>query len=137
MPCILQSNKHRSDSFFKPKRTKPSLLFDNVNTFKGCQGDEKTLCNSCLGQYERIIGAQISRLTFCEHVSRCFLEQQLLLVLHRTGRFQERILESVILRAVTYVCINGLPYYLVQMLSSLRQCALTWTRIHNPKCKVT
>ena len=29
--------------------------------------------------------------------------------------------------AITYVCINGLPSNLVQMLSSLRQCAVTLT----------
>ena len=40
-------------------------------------------------------------------------------------------------RAVTYVCIDGLPSNLVQMLSSLRQCAVTVTRIHTSKVKVT
>ena len=40
-------------------------------------------------------------------------------------------------RSVTYVCIDGLPSNLVQMLSSLRQCAVTLTQIHTSKVKVT
>ena len=40
-------------------------------------------------------------------------------------------------RAITYVCIDGLPSNLVQMLSSLRRCAVTMTRIHTSKVKVT
>jgi len=40
-------------------------------------------------------------------------------------------------RAVTYICIDGLPFNLVQMLSSSRQCAVTLTRIHTSKVKVT
>jgi len=39
--------------------------------------------------------------------------------------------------AVTYVCIDGLPSNLVQMLSWLRQCAVTLNRIHDSKVKVT
>ena len=39
--------------------------------------------------------------------------------------------------AVTYIYIDGLPFYLVQMLSSLRRCAVTLTRIHTSKVKVT
>ena len=35
------------------------------------------------------------------------------------------------------VCINGLPSYLVQMLFSLRRCAVTLTLIDNSKVKVT
>ena len=40
---------------------------------------------------------------------------------------------------VTYVslCIDGLPSILVQMLSSMRQCAVTLTRINTSKVKVT
>ena len=40
-------------------------------------------------------------------------------------------------RTVTYVCIDGLPSYLVLMLSSLRRCAVTLTRINTSKVKVT
>ena len=40
-------------------------------------------------------------------------------------------------RAITYVCIDGLPPNLVQMLSSLRRWAVTMTRIHTSKVKVT
>ena len=40
-------------------------------------------------------------------------------------------------RAITYVCIDGLPSNSVQMLSSLRRCAVTLTRIHTSKVKVT
>ena len=39
--------------------------------------------------------------------------------------------------AITYVCIDGLQSNLVQMLSSLRRCAVTVTRIHTSKVKVT
>ena len=39
--------------------------------------------------------------------------------------------------AVTYVCIDGLPSNLVQMLSSLRRCTVTLTLIHTSKVKVT
>jgi len=35
--------------------------------------------------------------------------------------------------AITYVYIDGLPSNLVQMLSSLRRCAVTLTRIHTSK----
>jgi len=35
------------------------------------------------------------------------------------------------------VRINGLPSNLEQMLSSLRQCAVTLTHIHTSKVKVT
>ena len=38
-------------------------------------------------------------------------------------------------RSITYVCIDGLPSNLVQMLSSLRQCAVTqfdnWVSVHS------
>jgi len=37
----------------------------------------------------------------------------------------------------TYLCIDGLAYDLVQMLSSLRRCAVTLTRVHTSKVKVT
>jgi len=40
-------------------------------------------------------------------------------------------------RSVTYVRIDGLLSNWVQMLSSLRQCALTSIRIHTSKVKVT
>jgi len=39
--------------------------------------------------------------------------------------------------SITYVRIDGLPSNLVQMLSSLRWCAVTVTRIHTSKVKVT
>ena len=39
--------------------------------------------------------------------------------------------------SITYVCIDGLPSNLVQMLSSLGRCAVTITRIHTLKVKVT
>ena len=35
--------------------------------------------------------------------------------------------------AITYVCIDGLSSNLVQMLSSLRRCVVTLTRIHTSK----
>jgi len=37
------------------------------------------------------------------------------------------------LKLITYLCIDGLPYDLVQMLSSLGQCAVTLTRTHTSK----
>ena len=37
--------------------------------------------------------------------------------------------------SITYICINGLPSNLVQMLSSMKWCAVT--RIHTSKVKVT
>jgi len=40
-------------------------------------------------------------------------------------------------RDKTYVCIDGLPSNLVQMLSLLRRCAVTLTRIHTSKVKFT
>ena len=40
-------------------------------------------------------------------------------------------------RAITYLCIDGLSSNLVQMLSSLRRCSVTVTRIHTTKVKVT
>jgi len=40
-------------------------------------------------------------------------------------------------RAITYVCIDGLPSHLVQMVSSSRRRAVTMTRIHTLKVKVT
>ena len=40
-------------------------------------------------------------------------------------------------RAITYVCIDGLPSNLVQILSSLRRCAVTLTQIHTSNVKVT
>jgi len=40
-------------------------------------------------------------------------------------------------RAITYVCIDRLPSNLVQMLSSLKPCAVTMTRIHISKVKVS
>ena len=40
-------------------------------------------------------------------------------------------------RAIIYVCIDGLSSNLVQMLSSFRQCAVTLTLIHTSKVKVT
>jgi len=39
--------------------------------------------------------------------------------------------------AIIYVCIDGLPSNMVQMLSSLRRCAVTLTRMHTSKVKVT
>jgi len=39
--------------------------------------------------------------------------------------------------AITYICIDGLPSNLVQMFSSLRQCAVALTCIHTSKVKVT
>ena len=39
-------------------------------------------------------------------------------------------------RSITYVCIDILPSNLVPMLSSLRWCAVTLTRIHTSKVKV-
>jgi len=39
--------------------------------------------------------------------------------------------------AITYLCIDVLPSNLVQMLSSLRQCAVTLTLVHTSKVKVT
>ena len=39
-------------------------------------------------------------------------------------------------RAITYICIDGLPSHLVQMLSSLRRCALILTWILISKVKV-
>ena len=39
--------------------------------------------------------------------------------------------------AITYICIDGLPSYLVQMLSWSRRCAVTLTRIHTSKVKVS
>ena len=38
---------------------------------------------------------------------------------------------------MTYFCIHGLPYDLVQMFPSLRRCAVTLTRVHTSKVKVT
>ena len=38
-------------------------------------------------------------------------------------------------RSITYVCIDGLPPNLVQMLSSLRRCAVSVTRIHTSKSR--
>ena len=35
--------------------------------------------------------------------------------------------------SITFVCMDGLPSNLVQMLSSLRRCAVTMTRIHTSK----
>ena len=40
-------------------------------------------------------------------------------------------------RSITYVSIDGLPSNLIQMLSSLRLCAVTLTRIQSSKVKVT
>jgi len=40
-------------------------------------------------------------------------------------------------RALTYICIDELPSYLVQMLSSFRRCAVTLTWIHTSQVKVT
>ena len=40
-------------------------------------------------------------------------------------------------RSITYVCIDGLPSNLLQMLSALRWCTVTLTRIHISKVKVT
>ena len=40
-------------------------------------------------------------------------------------------------RSITYVRIDGLLSNLVQMLSSLRPCALTLIRIHTSNVKVT
>ena len=37
--------------------------------------------------------------------------------------------------SIMYVCINGLPSNMVQMLSSLTRCALTLTQIHTSKVK--
>jgi len=68
---------------------------------------------------------------------------------HRVGRglFRNALCQSVtqwgsqsvtcLVRTITYVCIDGLPSNLVQMLSSLRRCAVTLTRIHTSKVKVT
>jgi len=39
--------------------------------------------------------------------------------------------------AITYICIDGLPSYMVEMLSSLRQCTVTVTGIHTSEVKVT
>ena len=39
-------------------------------------------------------------------------------------------------RSITNVSIDGLPSILVQMLSSLRRCAVTLTQIHTSKVKV-
>jgi len=39
-------------------------------------------------------------------------------------------------RSITYVFIDGLPTNLVQMVSLLRQCALTLTHIHTSKVMV-
>jgi len=38
---------------------------------------------------------------------------------------------------ITYLCINGLPDHLVQILSSLRRCPLTMTWVNTSKVKVT
>jgi len=40
-------------------------------------------------------------------------------------------------RSITYIHVDGLPSNLVQMLSSLRRCAVTLTRIHTSNVKVT
>jgi len=40
-------------------------------------------------------------------------------------------------RSITYVHIDGLPSNFVLMLSSLRQCAVTMTRIPTSKVKFT
>ena len=40
-------------------------------------------------------------------------------------------------RAISYLCIDGLPSNLLQMLSSMRRCAMTLTWIHTSKVKVT
>jgi len=37
---------------------------------------------------------------------------------------------------ITYLCIDGLPSNLVQILSSLRRCTVTLTHIHTSKVKV-
>jgi len=39
-------------------------------------------------------------------------------------------------RSITYLCIDGLPSNLVQILSSLRRCTVTLTHIHTSKVKV-
>jgi len=39
--------------------------------------------------------------------------------------------------AITYICMDGLPSNLLQMLSSLRWCAVTLTQIHTSNVKVT
>ena len=53
------------------------------------------------------------------------------------ARLSVRPSVTVRVRPIAYVCIDGLPSYLVQMLSSLRRCTVTLTRIHNSKVKVT
>jgi len=56
-----------------------------------------------------------------------------------TSSVRQSVGPSVTVRvhAVTYVCIDGLPSNLVQMVSSLRRCAVTLTRIHTSKVKDT
>ena len=69
--------------------------------------------------------------------SLCFLiphtEWEGIIVLHLSVRL------SVIFRVqtITYLCIDWLPYYLVQMLSSLRRFAVTLTQVHTSRVKVT
>jgi len=43
---------------------------------------------------------------------------------------------TIRVRAITYLCICGLPYNLVCM-SLLRQCAVTLNRVHTSKVNIT
>jgi len=62
--------------------------------------------------------------------------------MERGGDYRNALCQSVRpfvtfrVRAITNVCIDGLPSNLVQMLSSLRRCAVTVTPIHTSKVKV-
>ena len=49
-----------------------------------------------------------------------------------TGQLKVRICHARV-RTITYLCIDGIPYNLVQMFSYLRRCAVTLTRVYTTK----
>ena len=51
-----------------------------------------------------------------------------------TGQLKVRVCHARV-RTITYLCIDGIPYNLVQMFSYLRRCAVTLTRVYTSKLK--